>query len=220
MDKLKKYVVNLKRRPDRLETFKKACPFDDVELIYGFDGKFPRTELPKEVKMFKTFTKILPGERGCFISHLRIYEDMVKKNIPCALIMEDDAIFCEGFKEKVTTFFNELPKDFVMAYVGGRFIENFIMQPQSCISISPHVDQHRLFSTTWVGGYDHDRTTHAYIITNEGATMLHKSYKVISEMSITVDDWMLRILTKNNVKLYNARPHLCYSPIRGDSDIR
>jgi hypothetical protein len=92
--------------------------------------------------------------------------------------------------------------------------------PQSCISISPHVDQHRLFSTTWVGGYDHDRTTHAYIITNEGATMLHNSYKVISEMSITVDDWMLRILTKNSVKLYNARPHLCYSPMRGDSDIR
>ena len=220
MDNLTKFVVNLKRRPDRLKKFTEMCPFKDVEVVYGFDGKQPRNEAAKEIKMYTTFTKILPGERGCFISHLRIYEEIVKRNIPHALIMEDDAIMCDGFKEKFEIFYKELPKDYVIAYVGGRFTENFLMNPQNAISISPHIDQHRLFSTTWVGGYDHDRTTHAYVISNAGATMLYNAYKLISDMSITVDDWMLRILTKNSVKLYNARPHLCYSPMRGDSDIR
>jgi len=33
MDKIHKFVINLKRRPDRLETFQKNCPFDDVEIV-------------------------------------------------------------------------------------------------------------------------------------------------------------------------------------------
>ena len=39
MDKITKYVINLKRRPDRLERFMKTCPYKDVQIIEAFDGK-------------------------------------------------------------------------------------------------------------------------------------------------------------------------------------
>ena len=36
---MKKFVINLKRRPDRLTNFLNNCPYGDVEIVYGFDGK-------------------------------------------------------------------------------------------------------------------------------------------------------------------------------------
>ena len=37
MFKIPKYVVNLKRRPDRLKHFKLVCPYKDVNIIEAFD---------------------------------------------------------------------------------------------------------------------------------------------------------------------------------------
>jgi GR25 family glycosyltransferase involved in LPS biosynthesis len=70
MQDIKKFVINLKRRPDRLETFKKNCPFTDVEVVYGFDGKY---EKGKEQDITYKL-KLKPGEIGVFISHLRIFK--------------------------------------------------------------------------------------------------------------------------------------------------
>ena len=39
IDTLKKYVINLKRRPDRLLNFYEIFPFYDYEIVYGFDGR-------------------------------------------------------------------------------------------------------------------------------------------------------------------------------------
>jgi hypothetical protein len=48
---MKKFVINLKRRPDRLETFLQRCPYHDVEIVYGFDGKNPELETNKKFKL-------------------------------------------------------------------------------------------------------------------------------------------------------------------------
>ena len=44
IDNFNKFVINLKRRPDRLELFKKRSPFHDVTVIEGFDGKNMKNE--------------------------------------------------------------------------------------------------------------------------------------------------------------------------------
>ena len=217
VDKIKKYVINLKRKPDRLKNFINSYPLkEDLEIIYGFDGKNTTNELEKEIDMYKTF-KIKPGEKGCFISHLRIYEKIINENIDYALIIEDDAIFCENFNVKFQLFINELPADFDIAYIGGRFNKNFIMKSKNCISISPHVDQHP--NNKWIN-CEHDRTTHSYIISNKLANILFNKYKENRNISNAIDNWILVILFKNNIKIYNSRPHLCYSHIYGDSDTK
>ena len=98
MDNIKKFVINLKRRPDRLELFKKMCPFDNVTVIEGFDGKNMKDETSAiEKEMASRFVGLDPGEIGCYLSHLRVFNAIRKENLPYALIFEDDAIFCDNF---------------------------------------------------------------------------------------------------------------------------
>ena len=96
--KLCKIVINLKRRPDRLIKFIENCPFKNVNTLYAFDG----SNLLNEQDNFKAnqFENINKGEIGCFISHIRCYEYMIKNNIDYMLIFEDDCIFCDDFINK------------------------------------------------------------------------------------------------------------------------
>jgi glycosyl transferase, family 25 len=41
------------------------------------------------------------GEFGCFYAHKRVLEKMIIKNLPYALILEDDFIFLDTFKENI-----------------------------------------------------------------------------------------------------------------------
>lgn len=121
---MKKFVINLKRRPDRLELFVKQCPYVDVEVIYAFDGKNPELESKKERKLLLNFPKSLkPGEIGCAISHLRIWKRIVNENINLAMIFEDDCNFEPNFKEFIDNLV--LPPDFKIVFPGGRFSRNF-----------------------------------------------------------------------------------------------
>ena len=75
MKKFVKFVINLKRRPDRLKQFFERCPFNDIEVIEAFDAKFPNNEDPLELNIFNEKLKNLGafnriGERGVFISHV------------------------------------------------------------------------------------------------------------------------------------------------------
>ncbi len=44
--------------------------------------------------------KLADGEIGCFLSHYTIWQEMIKKNIATALVVESDAVFC---RESVTS---------------------------------------------------------------------------------------------------------------------
>ena len=75
---MKKFVINLKRRPDRLESFQERCVYKDIEVIPGFDGKNPHLESKKEQKIYKSLPQRLqPGARGVWISHLRIWKQII-----------------------------------------------------------------------------------------------------------------------------------------------
>jgi len=41
------------------------------------------------------------GEFGCFFAHKRVLEKLIAKNLPYALILEDDFIFLDSFKENI-----------------------------------------------------------------------------------------------------------------------
>ena len=101
----KTYLVNLKRRPDRLEKFLEKYPLPDkqnIVMIEASDGKTP-TENKYETNTYKDIqekSRLAPGEIGCFLSHLHIWKKIINDNLPYALIFEDDTYFCDDFKEK------------------------------------------------------------------------------------------------------------------------
>jgi glycosyl transferase family 25 len=213
---LQKFVINLKRRPDRLELFRSRCPLRDYTVIHGFDGKYSTLEKSKEeIQMLSKFSRLRPGEEGVFISHLRIFQKIVTDKIPFAFIMEDDAIFCPGFSKKCLEVLSEIPHDTDILYIGGRFTPDFVMD--TSIKVSKNIVKHK---RPFNPGMMSDRTTHAYIVSNKMAGILVKKFELTNLINTAFDDWILRVSIENSIDIYNANPLLCYSPAKGDSDIR
>jgi GR25 family glycosyltransferase involved in LPS biosynthesis len=213
---MKKFVINLKRRPDRLEIFNKQCPFQDVEILYGFDGKNPWSEPSyREKNMLYKLGKLKPGEKGVFLSHMRIFKRIVSDNLSHALIFEDDAIFCQDFVSRFDIIQKEIPLDATILYVGGRFEPEFKMK--SCVAVTRHIVRHTF--EEWDSD-DMERTLHAYIISKDLADILLKEFYGSSVINDAIDSWILKISMKYSISIYSSYPLLCHSPLISNSDIR
>jgi GR25 family glycosyltransferase involved in LPS biosynthesis len=215
---IEKFVINLERRPDRLNKFLDKCPLKDVKVISAFDGQNPEKESSDEKLLFSK-NSMKPGEIGCFISHLRIYKKIVEKNYQYAFIMEDDAIFCPDFHTKFLKVISEMPDDTDILYIGGRFNPNFSMK--LCVKVSDTIVKHDMSSPRIrTSGSDVDRTTHAYIISNRMAKFFLDEFQTTNIIPSPIDSWILWKCLNNSITIYNSQPLLCHSPIVGDSDIR
>lgn len=227
---MKKFVINLKRRPDRLENFKNNCPII-TDVVYGFDSKNHQLETDdSEQFLYNTVLECLSkNERGVFISHYRIYKNMVKNNYNSAMIFEDDAIFTNSFDVKIKHVIKELPKNWHICFFGGRFTKDYVMNSSSVIKVSDRLVEHNIHN---FNNHDHDRTFHGYLLSNLGAKFLIEQLEKIYPKSLAynifdrptdtgpVDHWVIRLFYKNNIKVYSSTPLLCHSPLVGDSDIR
>ena len=170
---MKRFVINLKRRPDRLKQFYDRCPYTDVEVIQAFDGHNSGKESKKERKLITKFpSDRQPGAIGCSISHLRIWKRMVNENIPIAMIFEDDCLFNPDFLKFMESL--EIPNNIKILYFGGRFTKNFVVPSELTISITPEIYQHHNFNNKY-----HERTTHGYIITVDLAKFLIELFNII-----------------------------------------
>lgn len=111
-------VINLKRRPDRLEEFNKlvsACwPFRKPELFEAVDGsQYP---LPQG---FREGQQGGHGAWGCLQSHRAVLAAAVRDKIGSLLVMEDDASWDDGFTDRVGEFLRAVPDDWQMLFLGG-----------------------------------------------------------------------------------------------------
>jgi len=105
MKDIKKYVINLKRRDDRLKSLK--LPFQ-YEVFEATDGK----------KKFAEFGK-MQGHIGCLDSHRRLFSFAKENNVDTLMVMEDDIEVDENFNEKLENIMIQLPEDWDLLYLGG-----------------------------------------------------------------------------------------------------
>lgn len=102
---LKFYCINLKSRPDRLERFLKINQNkinQKVNVIEAINGS--------ELNLSEYLDKINPldylvgknqllGVIGCCSSHFKVFQEIIKDNLPYAIIMEDDLILLEDLNK-------------------------------------------------------------------------------------------------------------------------
>lgn len=67
------------------------------------------------------------GAWGCYLSHLRLLEDMLQERDDFGALtwktyvaFEDDAVFRPGARQELADFFNIIPADFGQVYLGGQ----------------------------------------------------------------------------------------------------
>lgn len=112
MLKVKTYLVNLDRCPERLASMSKQLSNlgIDFERIAAVDGnliskKELRHKFARVHSRLALGRDLRKGEIGCALSHIAIYERMVQENCALALVFEDDIVFAEDAKEIIRDAF-------------------------------------------------------------------------------------------------------------------
>jgi GR25 family glycosyltransferase involved in LPS biosynthesis len=99
---LKKLMINLARRKDRLETH--DLDSNNIDVIEAFDGKEMSSQDIMNVKVRNNWRdpfnnrRITKGECACFLSHRQCWETIAKGDKP-VLVLEDDIVFTEHYDD-------------------------------------------------------------------------------------------------------------------------
>jgi GR25 family glycosyltransferase involved in LPS biosynthesis len=122
------YCINLRRRPDRWrrmrDRFRRRGM--NVERFLATDGAGIDLDTlsPSLVVQEYDTTRnarwdrsVAPGHRarlsvgevGCILSHLAVWDDFVERDVPWAVVVEDDVDFQPGFAERVVALVSQLP---------------------------------------------------------------------------------------------------------------
>lgn len=223
---MKKYVINLDRREDRMRDFesryKKAFGRADFERFSAVDGEasFRRGLSAGEEWLYKKLGKRerenMAGVFGCWYSHVLLWEMLAEsKTDDVFIIFEDDAFFSGDASRVLTEVMESMDtKSMDIVYIGGRFGKNF--WPKRRDNWESMGIFYKAKSTR--PNADVDRTTHAYILTKKGAFSLLDSLSVSKGSLTAVDDWIN--LKRLSMDVFDIFPHIAYSPIGYESDIR
>jgi GR25 family glycosyltransferase involved in LPS biosynthesis len=139
----KVYCINLDRRPDRLENFKKEVNkfnLGEFERFSAYDGK--QLNLTNEYNL-------KPGEIGIIKSNLDIIKDAKKNNYKTILIIEDDCVFNDEIIN-FENYFKLLPNDWDMLYMGGNHNTHMGVKPPLKIN-DKVVKLHSTYSAHFIG---------------------------------------------------------------------
>lgn len=130
------YLINLKRRPDRLHNFLKYYKNSDFknEPVIKFDAidgskldvdSVSLSELAKgelqqlETTGFRTkHYQLTKGAIGCYLSHVKIWENILKHKYDNVLIFEDDAKIPEDLNKKIFDNMKHVPNDWDIVLFG------------------------------------------------------------------------------------------------------
>ncbi len=108
-----KVCINLDRRPERWQRMQGAFAAHDihaVQRVSAIDGN--------EVVLPPNWLHTA-GAYGCLLSHVRVVREAREAGASSVLIFEDDAVFDPQFKDKFSSFIEELPSDWDMLYFGA-----------------------------------------------------------------------------------------------------
>ncbi len=140
----KVFCVNLDKRTDRLLNFEnqvKKYDLGEFSRVSAIDGS--------TIDVKKYTNKLRAGELGLVMTNLEIIKESKKNNYRNILIVEDDCFFSEEIKN-IEEYFNLLPSDWDMLYMGGN--HNTHMRVPPPIEVNEKVVKlHSTYSTHFVG---------------------------------------------------------------------
>ena len=190
---MKTYIINLEQSTDRREYMRQQMqklPQLDYEFISAVDGRVMSEEelsshFDMKGSMYHYGRKLMKGEVGCTLSHIRCYQKIAEENDACTLILEDDIDVNH-------------PENIDIS-----FIEKFLA---SCskpviVLLSGHYWYTSQYNSRMVNVFS-AYYTHAYVINQAAAQLLSNKLRYPWHLA---DDWFF--IRSLGVKLLGLRPH-------------
>jgi glycosyl transferase family 25 len=153
------YLINLRRDGARLarmsaQLSRLGLDFERLEAIHGLD-------MPGWLQPYffnadgKVASRLLPGEIGCYASHLVACATVAQRGVP-ALVLEDDLEISDGFTDLLRSF-SSLP-------AGWDIVRLSNPHKRACIRVSGLTDRYSLVKFSRV-----PPSTGAYLLSPTGA---------------------------------------------------
>ena len=208
-DLFKTFVVNLKRRPDRLNEFyeknKHIFPLLDIEVEAAVDGE----SIVLNQKMRKIFhtsdTLFRKGIMGCAFSHMKLWGKLMNdKTHDVYLVLEDDVLMSnstETFLKYITSELLNMIPEWDVLFLGNH-VKKEIKQDQVVIQ---KYDPEQFMENSYGG-------TFCYLVHKRGAAKLLTNL-IANGMNYAIDWDMCRLDCMNNYFMY---PLLAFSQIAND----
>ena len=108
------YVINLDFRPERWETLAQSAerhaPDFELKRVSAINGQ-EMERLGADVNTFarRCGRRMLPGEYGCYYSHVKALETFLADGAPYGLILEDDVAFKEDSALRIRAILEAMP---------------------------------------------------------------------------------------------------------------
>jgi glycosyl transferase, family 25 len=208
MDTIDKvYYINLDDRKERMTKFEgKYRPIfgDKLTRISAVNGRTYRYSLNEIALMRKANWDICrkPGVQGCFLSHMYIYQTMVRQNVKLAIVLEDDAMLLDNVsvESDLKDVLDHAPKNFEVIFIG--YEKTDVLKPVN----------------EKIGIVNKNPYSHAYLITLEGARNLLQAF-MTQGMSHAIDYFLTLNLRSKNI-LYGSRKIMFIQDPGFQSDIQ
>lgn len=124
------FVINLKRRPDRLEHFRLQAEKYGIsyELIEAFDGEIINGDtelLGKKITPsgeYRGLDGYMKSCLGATMSHYKILKQSVENGYKKILVFEDDVLFNDNFKDSLISSISLSPENWDFLYLSGTMV--------------------------------------------------------------------------------------------------
>lgn len=113
LDNMPIYVINLKSRPDRKTKAEKELAKYKINgtFVHAVNGsKLDIQQLMDEGLYAENDTDkpLKKGEIGCYFSHLKCWYHILNSGRPYGMVLEDDVIFCNDFRNKFNDVMDQI----------------------------------------------------------------------------------------------------------------
>ena len=190
------FVINLKAAHERRESI--SNQLDDLGLRFELFPAVYGKQLTKEELAASYFEagamriqcrKLTQSEIGCALSHIGVYREIVRREIPCALVLEDD-VEVGGLSQKI------------LLSVAQKFAPNhpavILLSPADTKPPSQALGILKIQVSPFRNGY----CTHAYIITQYAARALLEALYPVKDVA---DCWS-RLMRHRIVDIFVITP--------------
>ena len=164
------YIINLKSSRSRLKHARKefsSVGIDNYTVLEATDGKHLDIDLFRQSKFCHVddYKKrhLSAGEVGCYMSHVRVWLDMISKGYKKVLICEDDMRFDKGSLPYLDSRLKSIPDDWSIIHFYCSYAGN---------DLELRKQKRRPFSEGVYFGWDEGGGTVCYGLSDKAALML------------------------------------------------
>lgn len=190
------YVISMVKSRDRRLFISKQ--FEQQEIMFKFtDATIGKMIAGHENSIStRSFYYLTSGSVGCWVSHYRVWQDIINTSATYSIVLEDDVIIEKKFKEKINRIFAAAPElaDIIFLNTGNNYLHN----------------RRAIVNDVFFVPYQIRNGAFGYILTAQGAAKLINMVPNTKVARGGIDSAIGALIRNSSINAYHLIQPLCW----------